>query len=180
MDFYQCCKLLLIKKFLLVSSDLLIGLYLIAFSPEKPSIQTCCVSFEGWGPYTVESKSLIWPSEVKTLVASWAQERVVPGLAYHKEHSQVQASTVDSYKWVICFVVETPCERWAGWVIGILFLELLFIPLLLGQRNKRWFTLRNFGLMPDLPSQAGEIVTSEEGRRLDSLQGAHSFLQHVC
>lgn len=36
------------------------------------------------------------------------------------------------------------------------------------------------GLMPDLPSQAGEIVTSEERRRRDSLQGARSFLKQLC
>lgn len=75
----------------------------------------------------------------------------------HKEHSQIQASTIDSSRWVICSVVEVeaPCGRWAGWVIGILFVELLFIPLLLGRRNKRWFILWNFGLMLDLPSQVG-------------------------
>lgn len=36
------------------------------------------------------------------------------------------------------------------------------------------------GLMPDLPSQAEEIVTSEERRRRDFLQGARSCLKQLC
>lgn len=36
------------------------------------------------------------------------------------------------------------------------------------------------GLMPDLPSQAGEIVTSEERRRWDFLQGARAYLKQLC
>lgn len=104
----------------------------------KPSIQTHCMSSKGWEPCIVKSRAsdlTCWSEGTGSFVGpgedcSWA--------AYHKEHSQAQASTIDSSKWVICSVVEALCGRWAGWVIGMLFVELLFIPLLLGLRNKRW------------------------------------------
>lgn len=75
--------------------------------------------------------------------------------AYPKDHSQVQAS-IDSSKWIICSVVEAPCGRWAGWVIGILFVELLFYPSATWTKKQKVVFLWNFGLMPNLASQAGK------------------------
>lgn len=131
-DFCQCFKSLPVRKFLLAPGNL--PAELCHFS-----VLRSLVYKQVWEPCTVTSRAsdmTCWSEGTGSFVGpgedcSWA--------AYHKEPSQAQASPIDSSKWVICSVVEALCGRWVGWVIGILFVELLFIPPLFGLRNKRWF-----------------------------------------
>lgn len=179
-DFCQYCKLLPLEKFLLGPSDLLAELYLVFLVLRSLAYRhVACL-------LRVESLVLLNPrASYLTHWSEGAGSFLSPGegcswAAYHKEHSQVQASTIDSSKWVICFVVEAPWRRWAGWVVGILFVELLFIPLLFGPRNKRWFFFEILVWCQISLAKAGKLSELKKGKVGIPYKGPSPFLKQLC
>lgn len=144
MDFCWCYKLLPIKKLLLL---LVIFRQLVYFSwcilvlRNLAYKHIACLRRVESLRSTIESKSF-WFDLLKWRCWQLLDPKGALFLGIlSQEHSQVQAPAVDSSKWIICFVVEAPRGRWAGWFIGILlncFLSLCY----LDQETEGGFSLK--------------------------------------
>lgn len=163
-DFHQCFKLFPIKKFLLAPSNLPAELYLLFFSPEKPSIQTHCMSSKGWEPCLYCQIQGFWFDLLKW--RHWQLRGPRGGLFLGSLSQGAFPSSGFYYRFIQ--MGHLLCGRSSMWEVSWLgywhvVCWIAFYPSATWTKKQKVVILWNFGLMPDLPSQAGKRSHLKKG-----------------